>query len=260
MTGAALFDSHLHLTAPRFEDDRAAVLARARDAGVSELVTVGSDPEDARRAIEIAAASPGVWATVGLHPHAAARTSAAVLDSIERLAAGERVVALGETGLDYHYDNASRSTQCANFRAHMELAVSTGLPVVVHTREADEDTRDVIRDFSGRARGVLHCFSGGEALLDAAVDAGWFVSFSGLVTFVPEIAGRVERVPADRLLIETDAPYLAPAPKRGRRNEPAFLVHTCRRVAELRGWTVDEAASLTRENARAFYGVSEDRG
>lgn len=251
----ALFDSHLHLTASRFAADRAEVVARARASGVGEMVTVASDPEDAGAAAALAAGMPGVWATAGLHPHAADATSPALIDEIERLAAVPEVVAIGETGLDFHYDNADRAAQRANFDAHLALAARLGLPIVVHSRSAEADTAARVREYGDGVAGVLHCFSGGDALLDAALAARWFVSFSGLVTFVADLAEAVRAVPADRLLIETDAPYLAPVPRRGRRNEPAYLVHTCERVAALRGDAFEEVAAATTANARRLYGL-----
>lgn len=257
MTAPVLFDSHLHLTAERFSEDREDVLDRAREAGVQELVTIASNPADAREARQLASPLPGVWSTAGLHPHEAEATSQALLDDVRDLAGDPGVVALGETGLDFFYDNAPRATQIENFVGHLDLAVETGLPVVVHSREADDDTARLVSDYAGRARGVLHCFAGGGELLQAGLDADWYVSFSGLVTFVEDLADAVRRVPEDRILIETDAPYLAPAPKRGRRNEPGFLVHTCRRVAELRDVDFDRMAEVTRANARAFYGIED---
>jgi len=258
VTVPRLFDSHLHLTASRFDDDRHAVLEDARAAGVAEMVSIASSPEDAADAIALARAEPGVWATAGLHPHEAARTSAALMDDIERLAGAPEVVAIGETGLDYHYDSAPRELQLENFRAHVELSRALDLPIVVHTREADGDTAAVIEGARGGVTGVLHCFSAGSGLLATGLAAGWYVSFSGLVTFVPELEDAVREVPLDRLLIETDAPYLAPAPMRGRRNEPAFLRHTCHRVAEIRGLEPEEIARATRANARRFYGLGQD--
>lgn len=257
MTAPPLFDSHLHLTAPRFDDDRDAVLADARAAGVGEMVSIASSPEDAAEAIALARAEMGVWATAGLHPHDAARVSPELLEEVERLAASPEVVAIGETGLDYHYDNSPRELQRGSFVAHVALAASLDLPVVVHTREADKDTIQVIGSYGGDVTGVLHCFSAGRGVLRAGLDAGWYVSFSGLVTFAPELADAVREVPLDRLLIETDAPYLAPAPKRGRRNEPAFLRHTCEKVAEIRNLEPAEVAAATRANARRFYGLDE---
>ena len=256
MTEIRLFDSHLHLSDQMFEEDRSEVLQRARDAGVSELVTVASDPADARRAIDLAGASPGVWATVGLHPHEAAAFSDELLDELAELAARPEVVAIGETGLDYHYDNSPREEQRHAFRSQLQLAERTGLPVVVHSRDADDEMAALISEFAGRVRGVLHCFTGGDELLTAGLDAGWFVSFSGIITFKKFDGGEaVRRVPADRLLVETDSPYLSPVPRRGRRNEPSHLIHTCRRLAEIRGDGPETTAEITRHNALVFYNL-----
>lgn len=255
------FDSHLHLTDARFEEDRRAVLDRAREAGVAELVTVGTDPEDAAAAVALARETDGLWATAGLHPHDARRFDPALLEALRELAAAPEVVAVGETGLDYHYDNSPREAQRRSFRAQLALGAETGLPVVVHSRSADEDTAAAIREAEGRVRGVLHCFTGGDALLDAGLAAGWWVSFSGIVTFGDEgLEGRARRVPADRLLVETDAPYLAPVPMRGRRNEPAWVRHTCARLAALRGEPEEALVRRTRANARAFYGLGPPDG
>ncbi len=259
MTGPALFDSHLHLTDARFRDDLAGVLDRARAAGVAEMVTVGTTPADALAAREVAAREEGVWCTAGLHPHQASLFSPDAMAGIEDVLSAPETVAVGETGLDFHYDNSPRDAQRESFRAHLELAERVGLPVVVHSREADGETADLLRAFAGRVRGVLHCFTGGDALLEAGLEAGWHVSFSGIATFGSwDGADRVRRVPADRLLLETDSPYLAPVPERGRRNEPAFVAHTCRAVAEMRGEPHEEVARATRRNARRFYGLDAD--
>lgn len=260
MTRPALFDSHLHLTAARFSPDRGEVVARARARGVEGMVTVASNPEDARDAAALAAGTRGLWATAGLHPHEADRTSRALIAEVERIAAAPEVVAIGETGLDFHYDNAARAAQRENFEAHLGLAARLGLPIVVHSRSAEDDTAALVSAHGDGVTGVLHCFTGGDALLEAALGADWYVSFSGLVTFVSDLAGAVRAVPADRLLIETDAPYLAPVPRRGRRNEPGFLVHTCERVAALRDIPFEEAAATTTANARRFYGLDPGPG
>lgn len=261
MSGAALFDSHLHLTDGRLAGDLEAVLVAARDTGVREMVTVGTSPDDAEAACELASAIENVWATAGLHPHEAREFGPDVRARLEALAGRREVVAIGETGLDYHYDNSPRAAQRWAFEAQVALAESADLPVVVHSRDADEDTAAVIRTAGSGVRGVLHCFTGGDGLLDAALEAGWYVSFSGIATFGSwDGAGRVARVPSDRLLIETDSPYLAPVPERGHRNEPAFLVHTCRAVAEQRDGEPDEVAASTRAAARRFYGLEAAGG
>ncbi len=250
------FDSHCHLTDGRLADDRERVVRRAREHGVREMVTVGTDPGDAAAAAELAASTDGLWSTAGLHPHEAAKWEPGVGDRVEDLLSRPEVVAVGETGYDLHYENSPREAQDASFRAHMELAAASDLPLIVHTREADAETREMVEQFRGAVRGVLHCYTGGMELLEAAVDAGWWVSFSGIVTFDGfDAAGRVGAVPDDRLLVETDSPYLAPVPERGKRNEPAFVRHTAAAVAEIRDEDPGETAALTRRNARRFYGL-----
>ncbi len=251
-----LFDSHLHLTDGAFADDREDAIARAREAGVVGMVTVASNPGDAREAVELANRNEGIWATAGLHPHEACDWTPEHLSALRSLTTQPSVVAIGETGLDYFYDNAPRSEQAMSFEAQLELASDAELPVVVHSRAADEDTIHYIRAFAGRVVGVLHCFSGSAALLEAGLNAGWYISFSGFVTF-RKFAGvdLVRRVPADRLLVETDSPYLAPVPLRGRRNEPSLVKHTCAALAEIRGEEVAVMAQCTFQNACRFYGV-----
>lgn len=251
---SALFDAHCHLTDDRFREDREAVLDRAREAGVEEMVTVGTGPEDARAARALAADVEGLWCTAGLHPHEADRFGSETMDALEAVLDAPETVAVGETGLDYHYDNAPRESQRTSFRAHLELAEAREMPVVIHSRDADGDTAALVEAFGDRVTGVLHCFTGGDGLLATALEAGWYVSFSGIVTFGSfDAPDRVRRVPADRLMVETDSPYLAPVPERGGRNEPAFVAHTCRRVAEIRAEEPSRTAARTRANARRFY-------
>ena len=253
-----LFDSHLHLTDKAFGDDRAAVLRRAREAGVEGMVSVATHPEDAQAALALARATAEIWCTAGLHPHDAERFGVDTVSTIESLTREPDVVAVGETGLDFFYDNAPKDQQLEAFEAQLDLAARTGLPVVVHSRDADAETAGLIREFRGRTRGVLHCFTGSMELLETALDADWYVSFSGIVTFKAfDAAERVRRVPDDRLLIETDSPYLAPVPNRGQRNEPAFVATTCREVAALRGSSPEDVARLTLRNAYEFYGLPE---
>lgn len=254
---ASYFDSHCHLTDERLDDDRHGVLSRARERGVTEMVTVGTTPDDAVAAAELAAATEGVWATAGLHPHEARAWEGGVEDRLRDVLARPETVAVGETGFDFYYENSPREEQRASFEAHLRMAADTGLPLIVHTREADEETREMVEAARGDVRGVLHCYTGGMTLLEAALDAGWFVSFSGIVTFEGFDGGdRVRAVPDDRLLVETDSPYLAPVPERGKRNEPAFVRHTASALAAIREEPVRETAALTRRNARRFYGLA----
>lgn len=251
-----LFDSHLHLTDERLRADLESVLERARTAGVEGMVTIGTSPEDARAALEVARSREGLWCSAGLHPHDAGRYAPEVMEALAEVLDAPEAVAVGETGLDYHYDNAPRQRQRESFRAHLELGAERGLPVVVHSRDADEDTARILREAGREAPGVLHCFTGGAALMETALELGWYVSFSGIVTFGSWADDDlVRRVPADRLLIETDSPYLAPEPERGHRNEPAYVAHTCRAVAAMRGEEPAATAERTLRNARSFYGL-----
>jgi TatD DNase family protein len=249
-----LFDSHCHLTDERLAGETDAVVARARQAGVTRLVTVASDADDAERALAVAGRYDGVWATAGIHPHVADGADDAALARIRDLAGEAGVVALGETGLDYYYDNSPRDVQRRAFGRHLKLAAETGLPVVLHARDADEDAAAMVRDAGAEVRGVLHCFAGGRGLLEAGLEAGWYVSFSGLVSFKNYEGGELVRsVPDDRLLVETDSPYLAPVPRRGRRNEPAYVVHVAEAVAAHRGAAPEHIAEITTRNALRFY-------
>ena len=251
-----LFDSHCHLTADAFDNDRDEVVSRARSAGVERLVTIASNADDAESALHFVSDRPNLWTTAGVHPHEAETATPAELSRVRALLPDPKVVAVGECGLDFFYDNAPRDVQLAAFRAQVALAGEFDLPLVVHCREADAEMITELEGAAGHVLGVLHCFSGGDALMDVALDKGWYISFSGMVTFRRfEGAEQVRRVPADRLLVETDAPYLAPVPKRGRRNEPELVVHTARMIAELRGESFDEIARVTSENAARFYSI-----
>jgi TatD DNase family protein len=253
-----LIDSHAHLTSEQLAGEAAAVVARARAAGVEAVVSIGTDVEDSRAAASLAAELSGVYATAGIHPHAAADAAADAMAEIRELARGPRVVALGETGLDYYYDNSPREAQRELFARHLELGRELDLPVVVHAREADDDVSALLREAGQGTRGVLHCFAGGRPLLETALEIGWYVSFSGLVTFKKYADVELLRaVPGDRLLVETDSPYLAPVPHRGKRNEPAHVVFTARHIAELRGEDPQVLAAATVRNTRAFYRIEE---
>ncbi|HEX6307817.1 MAG TPA: TatD family hydrolase [Longimicrobiales bacterium] len=250
-----MFDSHCHLTDPKFDADLAAVLERAWAAGLTGIVTVASDVEDARAALRLARSDARIRSTAGIHPHVAGEAGGSDFDEIRHIADLPEVVAIGETGLDFHYDNSPREIQRRAFERQLEIAADCALPVVVHSRSADDDTAALIRN--ARVSGVLHCFAGGRILFDAGLKADWYVSFAGLVTFRNfDGAEFLRATPADRLLLETDSPYLAPVPHRGGRNEPAFVVETCRTAAALRGEDPDALAAVTEANARRFYGLS----
>jgi TatD DNase family protein len=269
------FDSHCHLTDAAFRDDREAVFHRAHEVGVTRLVSIASNLDDARAAVALveqhqpggrrddpidgsAAPPPRLWCTAGVHPHEVGDAAPGDLAEIEALArAHDSVVAIGETGLDYFCDNAPRERQRASFDAHLALGAELGLPVVVHAREADDDISAALRAMPSGTAGVLHCFTGGPKGFAAAVEAGWYVSFSGIASFKSfEPVDLMREVPDDRLLIETDAPYLSPVPKRGRRNEPAHLIHVAAAVAAHLGVEPGDVARRSTENACRFYGVA----
>jgi len=219
-------------------------------------VTIASNADDAREALALARSEDGVWCTAGVHPHEAETGTAENHARVRELLAEPEVVAVGETGLDYFYDNAPRAAQRANFEAHIQMAADTGLPVVVHTREAEDDTAAILRAAPSEVVLVLHCFTGSMELLQVGLERDCYVSFSGIATFPKFDAGeRVRAVPADRILIETDSPYLAPVPHRGKRNEPAHVVEVARHLADFRGIGPAEMAESAFRNACAFYGL-----
>jgi TatD DNase family protein len=245
-------DTHAHLDA--CADPVADVVARARAAGVERIVAVGSGLESCRETLAIAHAHPGVWAALGIHPHQAADEDPSRLDELGELLADERAVAVGETGLDFYRDYAPHDRQRDLFARQLELAAELGKPVVVHTRAADEETAAALESFTGTV--VLHCFSSPE-LLAVAVERGYYVSFAGNVTYpkAEELREAARGVPADRLLAETDSPYLSPQPRRGRPNEPANVVHTVATLAEARGEDAAVLAAQLDANAAAAFSL-----
>jgi TatD DNase family protein len=251
-----LIDSHCHLDSAEFDADREEVIQRALDAGVERMVAIGtgSGPPDLGAGIRLAERHAAFYATVGVHPHDAAKATADDLRRLEQLLVHPSVVAVGEIGLDYHYDFSPRETQKSIFVEQMAIAAAGRKPIVIHTREAWDDTLTLIERHwtpSGLP-GVMHCFSGGPAEAERALRLGFYLSFGGIVTFPKalDVQAAARAVPADRILIETDAPYLGPVPKRGKRNEPALMVHTARKLAELRGTTIEAISRATTEN---FY-------
>jgi TatD DNase family protein len=238
------------------------VVRAAQAAGAIGVVCIGASEDAAVASQKLASAYPGLIAfTAGVHPHDAAAYDARRDAAWIRRAVGAGAVAIGECGLDYHYDNAPRDRQRAAFSDQITLAHEVGRPVVVHTRDAEDDTLDAIRRAAALGvTGVLHCFTGSAKLAHAAVDAGWFVSFSGIVTFTKWTGDDIVRaIPENRILVETDAPYLAPAPVRGRRNEPQFLPYTIGRIAAARGSAPEHIASIAASNAQRLFGLASDR-
>jgi len=253
-----VIDSHCHIDMPQFDHDRDEVVARAKQAGLREMLIVGGVDEEKGhlRALRVAAAYE-LPVTAGVHPHEARLAGEAVYDELRGLAGEGRLVAIGEIGLDFHYDHSPRPEQREAFRRQLRLARDVGLPVVVHTREADTETAAILEE-EGAAEigGVIHCFTGGEELARRALAVGFCLSFSGIVAFPrAQIIQKVAReVPADRLLVETDAPFLAPPPHRGKRNEPAFVIEVARKVAELRGEEPTQTGALAGRNYARLFG------
>jgi TatD DNase family protein len=247
-----LVDSHCHLDFPEFAPELEAVVGRARDAGVGVCVTIGTTLARFPGVRAVAERFDNVWCSVGIHPHEAEKelleSAAPLIDAARH----PKVVGIGETGLDYYYEHSPRPQQIANFRLHIAAARETGLPVIVHTRDADDDTIAVLREEMGKGAftGLVHCFTGTQRLADAALELGLSISVSGIATFKKsdELRAVLASVPLDRLLVETDAPYLAPMPLRGKRNEPAFVVHTAAALAKLKDVSAEELAKTTTEN------------
>ena len=252
-----LVDSHCHLDFPDFGDDLDGVLARAADAGVGTLQTICTRVTQFDRVRGLAEDHEEIWCSVGIHPHHVAEEPEITADHLVRMAEHPKVIGIGETGLDFHYDNSPRPQQEASFRQHIAAARETGLPLIVHTRAADEDTCRILREEAGKGAfpGVIHCFSAGRTVAETALDIGFHVSFSGILTFkkADEVRAVARDVPVERLLVETDAPYLAPVPHRGRRNEPAHVVHTVARLAGIKGLDEAELARVTSDNFFSLF-------
>jgi TatD DNase family protein len=247
-----LVDSHCHLDFPAFADELDAVVGRARKAGIGRMVTIGTRVKQFERVRAIAERFEDVFCSVGTHPHHAAEEPDVTASDLVATARGAKVVAIGEAGLDYHYDNSPRDAQEKGFRTHIAAARKTGLPLVIHARDADADIARILEEESGKGAFafVLHCFTGGAELARRGVALGGYVSFSGILTFKnsDELRRIAAELPEDRLLVETDAPYLAPGPWRGKRNEPAYVTETARVLAETRGTSPDKIAAATTAN------------
>lgn len=252
-----LIDSHCHLDFPDLAEDRAGVLQRARDAGVGLMLTISTYVAKFDNYRSLSEAHADVLFTVGTHPHNAGQEPDVAAETLAKLAEHPRCVAIGEAGLDYHYDKSPRDIQARVFRTHIAAARSTGLPLIIHAREADDDMISILRDehAKGAYKAVLHCFSSGEALARAGIELGFLISMSGILTFrnseeLRRIAGFI---PLDRLLVETDAPYLAPIPFRGKRNEPSYVAHTAKVLADVKGVAPDAMARATTANFLRYF-------
>jgi len=266
-----LIDSHCHLDDPKFAADLDAVLERAATAGVTHMLCIGTGdgPPELDRALRLAEKYPQIHATIGVHPHDAAKATAETIPHLRKLARHPKVVAIGEIGLDYHYDFSPRDTQRRVFIEQLELAAELGLPISIHTREAWDDTIGILKDH-WRGEGIMHCFTGTPEQAREALDLNFHLAFGGVITFktAESIREAAALTPDDRLLIETDAPYLAPIPWRGKRNEPSFITQTVSKLAEVRGTTPEHIATITSanferlclqpRNANRYTGVSDE--
>jgi TatD DNase family protein len=260
----SLIDSHCHLDSAEFDADRDVTIRRALDAGVEHMVVIGTGdgPPDLEAGIRLADRHGALYATVGVHPNDTAKAAPGDLGRLEQLLAHSKVIAVGEIGLDYHYDFSPPDTQKALFIEQMAVAAAVRKPIVIHTREAWDDTIALIEQYwtPTGLPGIMHCFSGGPEQARRALALGFYLSFGGILTFPKalEVQAAAREAPADRILVETDAPYLAPVPKRGKRNEPALVVHTAQKLAALRGESFEEVSKNTSENFRRFIGSNTE--
>ncbi|MBJ7444216.1 MAG: TatD family hydrolase [Sphingobium sp.] len=252
-----LIDSHCHLNYKGLVEDQENVLERARAAGIDLMLNIATRESEWDAVLDTAIRAPDVWATVGIHPHEADEHPHIDTAKLVARAAHPRVVGIGETGLDYYYDHSDRERQRSSFRSHIVAARDTGLPLIVHTRDAEEDTLAVMRDEMGKGAytGVIHCFTASGAFADAALEMGFYISISGIVTFksAKDLQETAARLPIDRLLVETDSPFLAPVPHRGRPCEPAFVADTAKFLANLRGESLEDLAAATSANFRTLF-------
>ncbi len=252
-----LFDTHCHLDDAKFDPDREETFERLRARGVTRAVCVGSDLPTSETSIHFAQTHESTWASCGVHPHEAAQAPENYLDGLRELSREDRVVAIGEIGLDYYYDLSPRDVQKRVLCEQLDLACELDLPVIFHIRDAHGDMTDIFRSRKFLPRGIIHCFSGSMETALEYVRMGFYISFSGPLTFkkAPNLQAAAQAVPLDRLLVETDSPYLAPEPVRGRRNEPANVFYVCQKLAELRGLPMEEMARITTENGCRIYGI-----
>ncbi len=251
-----LFDTHAHLLSEKFDEDRDALIARLPDLGIVGMIEVGTTVSDSVKAIELAEKADYIYTTIGVHPHEAAEAEPDYIERLRALAANPKVLAIGEIGLDYHYDFSPRDVQRDVFARQLELARELELPVAIHMREATQDTLAILKEH-GISHGVMHCFSGSAETAEICVDMGLYLSFTGSVTFknARKVVEAAAVVPLDRLMAETDCPYLSPEPVRGRRNDPSNVRYVIEKLAEIKGIAPDEMAEANISNAKGFYNI-----
>ncbi len=253
-----IIDSHAHLDDKRFNQDREMIIKNLKNNGIELVVNVGADLKSSKSSVELANKYENIYAVVGIHPHSATQLNRGAMESLKELSKDEKVVAIGEIGLDFYYDNSPRDVQRAAFRAQIELARQLELPIVIHSRDADQETFDILQEAQdGNLKILLHCYSGSVELAEEYLKLGSYLSLAGPVTFknsrIPKEVAKM--IPLDRLLIETDSPYLTPEPYRGKRNEPMFTKYTAQAIADIKGISLEKIASATRENTKIFFNI-----
>lgn len=261
MPHPALVDTHAHLDGKRFSDDLDTVIQRAGDSGVNTIITVGCDLDSSWASIDLARRYPNIYATVGVHPHYSAEINSESLRQFEHLAGHEKVVAIGEIGLDYYRNRCPHDVQQQAFRQQIQLARRCKLPIVVHDRDAHADVMEILNEEdAAQIGGVLHCFSGDLAMAQQCIELGFYLSFTGTITYPKndEIREVIRQIPIERILVETDCPYLAPQQWRGKRNEPAYVVKTAETIAEIKGLSLTDIARITSLNAQRLFGVGKN--
>ena len=256
-----IIDTHCHLTMSHYDPDRSDVIKRCLDSGVSRLITIGTDIDDSRMAIELAEKHDFIFAGIGIHPHDVKdiKNPEETYELLKSLASGNKVVAIGETGLDYHYMHSPKDIQQEHFRMHIEVARTLDLPLLIHSREAKEDTLKILSEvLTPGMRGVFHCFSGDMEMAEKALEMDFYISFSGVVTFknANKILEIVRAVPLNRILVETDAPFLTPHPNRGKRNEPAYVRYVAEKVAEIKDLSIEETCKNIMDNAAELFKIA----
>lgn len=252
-----LADSHAHLEMHDFDHDREDVIKRALHEGINLIITVGTTLDDCKKAVSIAGEYKNIYAAVGIHPHEVKDIDGKTYETLKKLAKMDKVVAYGEIGLDFFRNLSPRDVQIRTFGEQLELAGEIGLPIIIHDRDAHEETVTMLQGWKGNHGGVVHCFSGDYRMAEKCIDMGFYISIPGAVTFgkSEKLQEVVRRIPVTSILLETDAPYLTPHPHRGKRNEPAYVIHTARKVAELKGLSLEKLAEVTYQNTKGFFGI-----
>ncbi|MBM7623929.1 TatD family hydrolase [Sporohalobacter salinus] len=254
-----LVDTHAHIDFSRFDEDREEVINRAKENSLEYIINVGADEESSQRSLELAQKHDMIYAVVGIHPHEAKNVTESTYKQLKNWAKEDKVVAIGETGLDYHYDNSPREVQRQVFRRHIQLAKEVDLPLVIHSREAEDQTMEILKEEEAEAvGGIIHCFPGDQKMANQALELNFYIAVGGILTFNNsyQLQRVVKQIPLDKLLIETDAPYLTPEPNRGKRNEPSYVKHVVDKLAQILPYSAEEIAATTTENAKEIFNIA----